>query len=180
MASYCNSFLTLHGKKRKKVHTFCMVPAYWFIGFLTVNSYKVPGGSGDSLVARAKDLWSKGRSGRFFFSRVNFLCWLLFQNRFHPRVTARARKKSWSFCQKFRWLVTAKYVFTLYIYIYIRLCMKWHNMVYGWMVYTEHAKIIIIILIKRCSLTRVKLTALYKHLMTKTTLAYISNKQNLK
>ena len=40
--------------------------------------------------------------------------------------------------------------------------------------------IIIIILIKHCSLTRVKLTALYTHLMTKTTLTYISNKQNLK
>ena len=39
--------------------------------------------------------------------------------------------------------------------------------------------IIIIILIKRCSLTRVKLTALYKHLMTKTTLTHISNKQTL-
>ena len=39
--------------------------------------------------------------------------------------------------------------------------------------------IIIIILIKRCSLTRVKLTALYTRLMTKTTLTYISNKQNL-
>ena len=36
------------------------------------------------------------------------------------------------------------------------------------------------ILIKRCSLTRVKLTVLYKHLMTKTTLTYISNKHNLK
>ena len=39
--------------------------------------------------------------------------------------------------------------------------------------------IIIIILIKRCSLTRVKLTALYTCLMTKTTLTSISNKQNL-
>ena len=36
---------------------------------------------------------------------------------------------------------------------------------------------VIIILIKRCSLT--KLTALYTRLMTKTTLTYISNKQNL-
>ena len=35
-------------------------------------------------------------------------------------------------------------------------------------------------LIRRCSLTRVKLTALYKHLITKATLAYISNKHNLK
>ena len=36
------------------------------------------------------------------------------------------------------------------------------------------------ILIKHCSLTGVKLIALYKHLVTKTTLTYISNKQNLK
>ena len=39
--------------------------------------------------------------------------------------------------------------------------------------------IIIIILIKRCSLTRVKVTALYTLLMTKNTLTYISSKQNL-
>ena len=36
------------------------------------------------------------------------------------------------------------------------------------------------ILIKRCSPTRVKVAALYKHLVTKTTLTYVSNKQNLK
>ena len=35
--------------------------------------------------------------------------------------------------------------------------------------------IIVLIIIKRCFLTRVKLTALYKHIMTKTTLTYISN-----
>ena len=39
--------------------------------------------------------------------------------------------------------------------------------------------IIIIILIKRYSLTRVKLTALYKDLITKTTLAYISANKTL-
>ena len=33
--------------------------------------------------------------------------------------------------------------------------------------------IIIIILIKHCSLTKVKLNALYKHFVTKTTLTYI-------
>ena len=38
---------------------------------------------------------------------------------------------------------------------------------------------VIIIFIKRCSLTRVKLIALYTRLMTETTLTYISNKQNL-
>ena len=40
-------------------------------------------------------------------------------------------------------------------------------------------RVIIIILIKRYSLTRVKLTALYKHLMTKNTLTYISTKRTL-
>ena len=38
---------------------------------------------------------------------------------------------------------------------------------------------IIIILIKRCSLTRVDVTALYIGLMTKTTLTWMSNKHNL-
>ena len=31
--------------------------------------------------------------GRIFFSRVDFLCWLLLRYPFHPRVTAVARKK---------------------------------------------------------------------------------------
>ena len=56
-----------------------------------------------------------GRSGmRIFFSGVDFLCWLLFWYLFHPRVTAVARKRSWSFCQKCRWQVTAKHPYTLH------------------------------------------------------------------
>ena len=46
-------------------------------------------------------------SGRMIFSRVNFLCGLSFWYLFHPCVTAAARKRSWSFCQKCRWWVTA-------------------------------------------------------------------------
>ena len=61
--------------------------------------------------------------GRIFFSRVNFLCWLLFRYPFHPRVTAAARKRSRSFCPKCRWQVTAKYTYTLRMW----LCMKWHG-----------------------------------------------------
>ena len=38
--------------------------------------------------------------GRIFFSGVDFLYWLLFQYLFHPCVTAVARKRSRSFCQK--------------------------------------------------------------------------------
>ena len=59
--------------------------------------------------------------GRIFFSRVNFLCWLLFRYPFHPRVTGVARKRSRSFCQKCRWQVTAKHAYTLRMW----LCMKW-------------------------------------------------------
>ena len=61
--------------------------------------------------------------GRFFFSRVDFLCWLWCRYPFHPRVTAVARKRSRSFCQKCRWQVTAKDAYTLRMW----LCMKWHG-----------------------------------------------------
>ena len=56
-------------------------------------------------VAGSNPCWN---GGRIFFSGVDFLCWLLFRYPFHPRVTAVARKKSRSFCQKCRWQVTAK------------------------------------------------------------------------
>ncbi len=87
-------------------------------------------GSGDSSVVRASDFnrkvagsnpcWS---GGRIFFSRVNFLCWLLFRYPFHPRVTTVARKRPRSSCQKRRWQVTAKHTYTLRMW----LCMKWHG-----------------------------------------------------
>ena len=60
--------------------------------------------------------------GRIFFSRVDYLCWLLFQYLFHPCVTAVARKRSRSFCQKCRWQVTVKHAYTLRMW----LCLKWH------------------------------------------------------
>ena len=53
--------------------------------------------------------------GRIFFSRVDFLCWLLFRYPFQPCVTAVARKRSRSFCQKCRWQVTAKHTYTLHV-----------------------------------------------------------------
>ena len=55
--------------------------------------------------------------GRIFFSRVDFLCWLLFRYPFHPCVTTVARKKSRSFCQKCRCQVTAKHAYTLRMWI---------------------------------------------------------------
>ena len=41
----------------------------------------------------------------------------------HYRVTAVARKRSRSFCQKCRWQVTAKHAYALRMW----LCMKWHS-----------------------------------------------------
>ena len=80
---------------------------------------------------------SPGRSGgRIFFSRVSFLCWLLFWYLFRPRVTAVARNRSRSFCQKCRWQVTTKHTYTLPMWLW----MKWHcKLVHGWVVYTELA-----------------------------------------
>ena len=49
----------------------------------------------DRKVAGSNPSWS---GGRIFFSRVNFLCWLLFWYPFYPRVTAVACKRPWSFC----------------------------------------------------------------------------------
>ena len=70
----------------------------------------------DWKVAGSNPCWN---SGRIFFSRVDFLCWLLFRYPFHPRVTTVARKKSRSFCQKCRWQVTAKHAYTLHMWIWL-------------------------------------------------------------
>ena len=74
----------------------------------------------DWKVAGSNPCWS---GGRIFFSWVDFLCWLLFRYLFRPCITAVARKRSWSFCQKCRWQVTAKHAYTLCMW----LCMKWHG-----------------------------------------------------
>ena len=63
------------------------------------------------------------RSGWRIFSRVDFLCWLLYRYPFHPHVTTVAHKRSRSFCQKCRWQVTAKHAYTLRMW----LCMKRHG-----------------------------------------------------
>ena len=68
----------------------------------------------DWKVAGSNPCWN-GR--RIFFSRVDFLRWLLFRYPFHPRVTTVARKKSRSFCQKCRWQVTAKHAYTLHMWL---------------------------------------------------------------
>ena len=87
----------------------------------------------DRKVAGSKPCWS---GGRIFFSWVNFLCWLLFRYPFHPCVTAVARKRPRSFCQKRRWQVTAKDTHTPYVCGF-----AWSDTVHGCMVYTERAEI---------------------------------------
>ena len=47
----------------------------------------------------------------------------LFRYPFHTRVTAVARKRPRSFCQKCRWQVTAKHAYTWRMW----LCMKWYG-----------------------------------------------------
>ena len=91
---------------------------------------KVDSRGGDSSVVRAPDSWSKGHGFESlqerrenFLLQGHFLCWLLFRYLFHPRVTTVARKRSRSFCQKCRWQVTAKHIYTLRMW----LCMKWHG-----------------------------------------------------
>ena len=57
-------------------------------------------GRGDKLSGTVLDSWSDclpGRRGRRIFSRLNFLCRLLYWYMFYPRVTAVAHKGSWSF-----------------------------------------------------------------------------------
>ena len=73
----------------------------------------------DWKVAGSNPCWN---GGRILFSRVDFLCWLLFRYPFHPRVTTVARKKSRSFCQKCRWQVTAKHAYTLRMLFFIEPC----------------------------------------------------------
>ena len=54
-----------------------------------------------------------GRSSRRISSPELTLCaYSLIRCPFHPRVTALARKRLWSFCQKRRWQVTPKHALT--------------------------------------------------------------------
>ena len=91
--------------------------------------------NGNSSVVRGPDLWSKGLMFESWQEQwENFLlpCWLLFRYPFHPHVTAVAHKRSWSFCQKYRWQVTAKHTCTLHMW----LCIKWRDLVHSCMAYT--------------------------------------------
>ena len=84
----------------------------------------------DSSVVRAPDWWSKGcRFKSWQKLRENFppqdqLFMLLFRHPFHPCVTTVAYKRSCSFCQKWRWLVTAEHACTLHVALHE---VTWHG-----------------------------------------------------
>ena len=67
-------------------------------------------------------VYPSGAAEEFSSPRSTF-CADLFRYPFHPCVTAVALKRSRSFCQTYRWQVTAKHAYTLRMW----LCMKWHG-----------------------------------------------------
>ena len=93
--------------------------------YYTTDYYR----SGDSSMVRAPDSWLKGRGFESLQERrENFvlqgqLSVTLISVSVPPRVTAVARKRSRSFCQRCRWQVAAKHIYTLRMWF----CMKWHG-----------------------------------------------------
>jgi len=83
-------------------------PLIWESG---ANKCSPFNGSGDGSVAEQRTRDRTVSGGRIFFSEVKFLCLLLFLYPFHPRVASVGRKRSRSFCQKCRWLVTDQKTF---------------------------------------------------------------------
>ena len=89
-------------------------------------------GSRDSSVVRVPDSWIKGcrfkslqKRRETFLLQGQLSVLTLFQYPFHPHVTvtAIACKRSWSFCRKCRWQISAKHTCTLHVW----LCVKWHG-----------------------------------------------------
>ena len=75
------------------------------------------------MIERLRVRIPAGAAGEFSSPGSTFCADSYFGIRSTPRVTAVARKRSWSFCQKCRWQVTAKHAYTLRMW----LCMKWHG-----------------------------------------------------
>ena len=84
----------------------------------------------DWKVVGSNPCWS---GGRIFFSRVNFLCWLLFRYSFHPRVTTVACKDPGHSAKSAGGRLQLN-THTPYICGF-----AWNDMVHGCMVYTERA-----------------------------------------
>ena len=119
---------TWHSDRHIIHQTQVLATGWWQLNDSSSLNTWTGAGIAQWLERRASDCKVAGSNpcrsgGRIFFSRVNFLCWLLFWYLFLPRVTAVAGKISQSFCQKCRWQVTAKHAFTLHMW----LCMQLHG-----------------------------------------------------
>ena len=97
---------------------------------------QLSGWSTGLVIEKFAGLSPRRSGGWIFFSWVNFLCRLLFCYPFYHHVTTVAHKRFWSFCIKCKWQVTAKHACILCTW----LCMKWHDLVHGCMVYAERTK----------------------------------------
>ena len=64
------------------------------------------------MIERSRVRIPAGSAGEFSSPGSTF-CADSFRYPFHPRVTAVARKRSWSFCQKCRWQITVKHAYTV-------------------------------------------------------------------
>ncbi len=84
----------------------------------------------DWKVAGSNPCWN---GGRIFFSRVDFLCWLLFRYPFHPRVTTVAKKDPGHSAKSAGGMLQLN-THTPYVCGF-----AWSDMVHGCMVYTELA-----------------------------------------
>ena len=73
----------------------------------------------DKLLTALEGFWISVDSGKSLFFlillfRVTYVCVpTLIRCPFHPRVTAVARKRPWSFCRKYIWQVARKHAYTL-------------------------------------------------------------------
>ena len=83
--------------KDKTMHTVLSLKLCKYLKQIIYTVW-VGAGIAQWLERRTRDWKAAGSNpcwngGRIFFSRVDFLCWLLFRYPFHPRVTTVARKK---------------------------------------------------------------------------------------
>ena len=92
-------------------------PAFYWVFYFIFQIYPClfhPRGAGIAqwLERRTRDRKFAGSNPCWSGGRI-FFCADSFRYPFHPRVTAVARKRPRSFCQKRRWQVTAKHAYTL-------------------------------------------------------------------
>ena len=109
----------------RKTQTYSLSETVFLLLCLSISLWGT--GMAQWLEHRTRDRKVPGSStgrigGKIFFSRVNFLSSLVFRYPFHTRITAVARKRCRSLCQKCRWQVTptTKHTRTLPMWLQIK------------------------------------------------------------